>query len=103
MITRRASVVPLLILSLATVVSGQSDGWTRYAPSGSNFTILVPTAPEVLPPEKDTTGETNADVFLYRIRTSSLVYIFGWTDYQTPVNVEGENDANRDNFVKAGP
>ncbi|MSO29939.1 MAG: hypothetical protein EXQ48_03210 [Acidobacteria bacterium] len=99
MIKRRA-VVLLLVLSAVAPVRGQ-DGWTTYTPSGSNFSILVPMAQKVLPVDKDTTAGGSYQVHLYRIRTPARIYIFGWTDYHEAVNVEGELNANRDNFVKA--
>ena len=97
---RAVALVLIAVLSGATSVRAQG-GWTTYAPPGSNLSILVPLTPEVLPVERNTQGGTAYEVHLYRIRTSSMVYIFGWTDYHERVDVEGELDANRDNFVKA--
>lgn len=89
-----------LALSFAASPAFAQTGWTVFAPTGGNFSILIPAQPEVLPVENEKTNGITTEIHLFRVRTPGLIYIFGWTEYNQKMDVEGEIDADRDNFVK---
>ena len=98
---------------LSLFAYGQTDDWIKFSSEEGNFSVSFPTQPEVeesngaLQPTDLATGKLldkkvrfTANMFTSKEQDS--FYLVGWVDYEAGFNfdVEGELDANRDNFLK---
>ena len=92
---RRIPSLLLILLATAATAFGQSD-WSLLAPTGSGMSALLPGTPKgEIETKPGYTGHT------YTLTAGRIVYVVNWTVYTDRLNIEGELDADRDNFVKA--
>ena len=95
MSTRCAIGAVLLVLcAVATPVFAQS--WTDVCSNEGRFCVLFPKTPT----EKTDTSN-NSTTHLFILTDQRHILMMGYTNYQDPVDLEGELQANRDNFLKA--
>lgn len=79
----------------------QQTQWVKVAPQGGRFSVSMPSAPDVTSETKESElGPYTSNLFLSK--GAGAIYIVGWVDYSPGVklDVQGEINANRDNFVK---
>jgi hypothetical protein len=93
----------LLTLTLAAFAYGfQTDaGWTKVEPEAGRFSVLMPGTPEA---KVNTTDSQYGPytVHLFTFHNPRGIYMAGWVDYAPTFkfDVQGEINANRDNFLK---
>ena len=93
----------LLLLAAAAAAGAQTPGeWIKFTPPESYFSILLPAQPtaDVKTARDEKVGPYTVHLFL--AKANDEIYLVGWVDYAAEVNlnVQGELEANRDNFVK---
>lgn len=96
------AVLALVVLAALNVLAQTDDGWVKFSPAGSPFTVMLPTEPKE---DKQTEQSPNGPYTTYLFSSSSPereIYLVGWVDYDPKFNfgVQAELEANRDNFVK---
>lgn len=95
-----ALVLVLAAGSLAQSLA-QTTQWVEVSPPGGKSLVMMPTKPQESTETKNSeVGEYTSHLFMSKV--DGVIYIFGWVDYRPglKLNVEGEINANRDNFLK---
>lgn len=100
----RMLLLALALLSTAAASSAQGPyQWTRFAPEGGRFSVLVPAAPAPTLTKDEATSPQSGPytTYLWTTRTGDELYLFGWVDYLPSYryDVQDEIRANRDNFI----
>ena len=92
-------VTSFLLLIAASPQAVQNNGWTRLAPAGGGFSVMMPA-----PAKEEETKQTVQDFIahFFATVTDKGVYIAGYGDYAASVHLDpaAELIANRDNFLK---
>ena len=88
-----------LILGSAAAVNAQE--WTKLAPNGIGFEVMMPGTPKLSTETKDS-AEGPLTTNLYILSTEEALFLVGYVDYSPSFNfnVRSEINANRDNFLK---
>ena len=101
--TKKFLAAPFVLLIAALAAAAQPPaGWVKFSPPGSNFSVLLPVEPKE---DTQTTpsqhGPYTTHLFT-AISPEREIYLVGWVDYDPKFNfnVQGELEANRDNFIK---
>ena len=86
-----------LLLCFVQAVSGLQCEWTKVAPAGGGFSVMMPARPE----EELKPGD-GLTTHLFTVTTDDALYIVAYGDYAPIVrmNVDEELTANRDRFLK---
>jgi hypothetical protein len=100
-------------LMLSSFAYGQTDDWINFSSEKGNFSVSFPTQPEIeesnnaMQPTDLATGrlldkKVRFTANMFTSKEPDSFYLVGWVDYEAGFNfdVEGELDANRDNFLK---
>ena len=96
------AVLSLVLLAALSARAQTPDGWVKFSPPDSPFTVMMPSEPK----EEKQTTESPYGPFTTHLFTSFSpereIYLVGWVDYDPKFNfdVQAELEANRDNFVK---
>ena len=91
----------MILMATTLAQAFQQTPWVKVTPVGGRFSVMMPTKPEESTETRDSPlGEYTAHLFM--ARGGEAIYIVGWVDYAPSVklDVQGEIDANRDNFLK---
>jgi len=99
---------PILILAAAALLSlafqTTPDGWLKLTSDEGRFSILMPgpDAPKDMAQTKTDPKMGTYTVHLFARKADKGFFMAGWVDYAPTVNldVQGEINANRDNFLK---
>ena len=95
---KRLTLVLLLQLLIApSLFAGQTTEWSKVAPTGGGFSIMMPAKPEEeVNPKEDFT------LHLFTVMTTNAIYLAGYGDYAPSIRLDAaaELAANRDNFLK---
>jgi len=93
----------LLVLAFPLIAAPQTEEWSRFSPSGLNFSALFPGTPVEEPQsvDKRSDGSVDSTTYLYYFQGGGFYCGVGVSDYTFTVNVENELTANRDNFLKS--
>ncbi len=89
----------LLLFTVSIVLASQE--WTKFLPPNCQCSVLTPVKLEGSVQPVDTkVGRYSVSIFQGTVGTVS--YVIGWVDYEPTMklNIQGELEANRDNFVK---
>lgn len=92
-----ASVLLLFLVSIALA----SQEWTKFSPPDCRCSVLTPVKLEGSVQPVDTkVGRYSVNIF--QGTDATVTYVIGWVDYEPTmnINIQGELEANRDNFVK---
>lgn len=102
--TKKIPAAMLLLLSAALSASAQApDGWVKFSPPGSPFSVLLPAQPK----EDTQTSQSPHGPYTTHLFTSvgpdRELYLVGWVDYAPSFKfgIQAELEANRDNFIKS--
>lgn len=92
----------IVMLSAVSALAQTPAGWVKFSPTGSPFTVMLPSKPEE---NKQTADSPNGPYTTYLFTSSGPareIYLVGWVDYDPrfKFGVQAELEANRDNFVK---
>jgi hypothetical protein len=90
------------VLMLLTVSVGlAAQEWTRFSPPGCRCSVSTPVKLQSSPQPVDTKVGTYT-VSIFQGTTGSVTYVIAWVDYAATVklDIQGELEANRDNFIK---
>lgn len=93
-------VASVLLLFLVSIVLASQE-WTKFSPPDCRCSVLTPVKLEGSVQPVDTkAGRYSVNIFQGSVGTVS--YVIGWVDYEPSmnINIQGELEANRDNFVK---
>jgi len=97
---RRVSIFAILLALGVGVCTSQTVNWIKFAPPDGSFSVLMPEKPVLQTISKDVaSGKVVTSLWL--ADTSLGLYLAGFTDYPVDVDVQGELDKSRDNFLKA--
>ena len=99
---RAATFRVVLVVAVFAVGAHSQSGWTKFSPEGGNFSILMPGSPK-LEVENKIGNFGPYTSYLFSESKAGTVYMVGWTDYAPAVrlNVQGELNSNRNNFIKS--
>ena len=90
-----------VVLFAATLALGFQSDWVKFESTEGNFSVLMPAKPTE---SKETKPSPHGDYTstIYMAQGDGANFLAGWVDYQPSFNfdVQGELEANRDNFVK---
>lgn len=89
----------LLLFTVSIVLASQE--WTKFSPPDCRCSVLTPIKLEGSVQPVDTkVGRYSVNIFKGTAGTVS--YVIAWVDYDPSMNlnIQGELEANRDNFVK---
>jgi hypothetical protein len=89
-----------VLQAFVSTVAGQ-ETWVTYSPSARNYSIMMPATP------KEEVKEETSSIGAYTLHTATLMssdtfFIAVYVDYPSTMrlDVQGEINANRDNFMK---
>ncbi len=95
---KRFSAALLFVFLFAPVMNAyQGSEWSKVAPTGGGFSIMMPAKPEEeVNPKEDFT------LHLFTVMTTNAIYLAGYGDYAPSIRLDtaAELAANRDNFLK---
>lgn len=98
---KKALTVFLLLLASAVTTAQTPGGWVKVSSEEGRFSVLMPTKPEE---SKETQNSPNGPYTTHLLisKGAGEIYLVGWVDYDPNFNfnVQGELEANRDNFIK---
>jgi hypothetical protein len=101
---RAALVLTALCVAAPTVLHAQAlqpaAGWFTYMPAGGGFAVLMPVS---VKETAETTDDPKVGPYSTHISTSysgPVLYLSGWIQYSTSLNIKAGLDANRDNFTR---
>jgi hypothetical protein len=95
------AVLSIVLLAALNARAQTPDGWVKFSPAGSPFTVMLPSEPKE---SKQTAESPNGPYTTYlftSVTNDHEIYLVGWVDYDPKFNfgVQAELEANRDNFV----
>jgi hypothetical protein len=95
------AVMPLVILAALNAWAQTPDGWVKFSPSGSPFTVLMPSEPKENKQTSESPNGPYTTCLFTSVTADHEIYLVGWVDYDPKFNfgVQAELEANRDNFV----
>lgn len=88
-------------LILACGITSNAQEWTKFAPEGGRFEVMLPG-----PPESSTETKESANgpytTKMYIVRTTDMIFMVAYVDYDPKFNfdVNAEIQANKTNFLK---
>ncbi|HVS81222.1 MAG TPA: hypothetical protein VHE60_05775 [Pyrinomonadaceae bacterium] len=95
---KRLSAALLFVFLFAPVMNGyQGSEWSKVAPEGGGFSILMPAKPE-----EEVTPKEDFTLHLFTVVSANAIYLAGYGDYAPSIRLDpaGELAANRDSFLK---
>src|SRR5687768_2021345 len=90
----------VLLLFLGSIVLASQE-WTKFSLPNCRCSVITPVKLEgSVQPVNTKAGRYSVNIFQGTVGT--VTYVIGWVDYEPTMNlnVQGELEANRDNFVK---
>ena len=86
---------------LATGLAANAQEWTKFAPEGGRFEVMLPGPPEASTETKDSANGPYTTK-MYIVRTDDMIFMVAYVDYDPKFNfdVKAEIQANKTNFLK---